>query len=99
MEISIQRYISDRGALKIKEAAEHLEFFVGYSLMSDANISNINPLTQIHITHEPHLFYAALPVYYGLHSLNESSGFDAGIYRTWEPTKSDDKRSSVHTDT
>lgn len=45
MEISIQRCISDRGALKIKEAAEHLEFFVGYSLMSDATISNINPLT------------------------------------------------------
>lgn len=81
MEISIQCYVSDRVALKIKEAAEHLEFLMGYCLMSQANISNINPLTQMHITHEPRLFYAALLVYYGLHSLNESDSFDVGIYR------------------
>lgn len=34
----------------------------------DANMGKIKPLTQMHITHEPHLFYAAVFVYYGLHS-------------------------------
>lgn len=90
IEIFVQNNILDWGALKVKEVAEHYLFSkVLSSKHQDTNITNNKPLTQMHIKHEPHLFYAAVLVYYGLCS-----------YRWYlQKLRFDNKDSSLDTDT